>query len=152
MLYDMIDFMEDLVPYFSGLLGDDMYQEIMDMFLGDTLFGIAASTMQKNTCYMLVAPVVDASLIVDSGLYLLLVSSYDPILGMNVITGLRVLTEYPNGIAVNKDRDTMIISYSQANSKKIEIINKDDFLGWALSGSIAEELENNPRAMGIATY
>ena len=151
-LYDMIDFIEDLVPYLSGLLGDDMYQEIMDMFLGDTLFGIAASTIQKNTCYMLVAPVVDASLIVDSGLYLLLVSSYDPILGMNVITGLRVLTEYPNGISVNKERDTMIISYSQANSKKIEIINRDDFLGWSLSGSIAEELENNPRAMGIATY
>lgn len=151
-LYDMIDFMEDLVPYLSEYLVEDTYQDIVDLFLGDTLFGIAASTIQGNTCYMLVAPVVDATAIAESGVYLLLISSYDPFLGMNVMTGVRLLTEYPNGISVNSDRDTMIISYSQSDVRKVEIIKRDSLLGWSLSGSKKVDLENNPRAMGIVTH
>lgn len=150
-LYDIIDFMEDMVPILSTYFAGDTYQKIIDMFMGENLFGVAASTIQGNTCYMLLAPVVDTSTITEEGLYLLVISTYDAILGMNILSDVRLLTEYPNGISVNDKKNIMTISYSRSGLRRLEIIKKSAIGGWAFSGSEIATLENNPRVLGIAT-
>ncbi len=150
-LYDIIDFIEDMVPILSTYFAGETYQKIVDMFMGENLFGVAASTVQGNTCYMLLAPVVDAATVTESGAYLLLISSYDPILGMNILSDVRLLTEYPNGISVNGKKNTLTISYSRTGLKQLEIVKKSPLGGWTFSGSEIIDLENNPRVSGIAT-
>ena len=148
-VFSLVDFFNDgLINWIVDQMGDDI-NKAADFFDPGQLYGIADSTIEENTCYMVISSVTslaaDATDITD-GKYILVIFKTLPLVG-NVWVGGRVLSNYPNSIAVDPGNDVLTLTYWW--EKKIGIYYRYKGLGWLLSEEEIINLDKYPNLIGI---
>jgi len=148
-VFSLVDFFNDgLINWIADQMGDDV-NKVTDLLDPGQLYGIADSTIEDNTCYMVISSVTslaaDASEITD-GKYILVIFKTLPLVG-NVWIGGRILSHYPNSIAVDPGNDVLTLSYWW--EKKVGIYYRYKGLGWLLSEEEIIPLDQYPHAVGI---
>jgi hypothetical protein len=148
-VFSLVDFFNDgLINWIVDQMGEDI-NKVTDLLDPGQLYGIADSTIEDNTCYMVISSVTslaaDASDITD-GKYILVIFKTLPLIG-NVWVGGRILSHYPNSIAVDPGNDVLTVSYWW--EKKVGIYYRYKGLGWLLSEEEMITLDQYPHAVGI---
>jgi hypothetical protein len=148
-VFSLVDFFNDgFINWIVDQMGDTV-NDVADIIDPGQLYGIADSTIEENTCYMVISSVTslasDASKITD-GKYILVIFKTLPLVG-NVWVGGRILSHYPNSIAVDPGNDVLSISYWW--EKKVGLYYRYKGLGWLLSEEEIVSLEQYPNTIGI---
>jgi len=147
-VFSLVNFInDDFIKWIIGLLDEDI-ANIIDPL---QLYGIADSTIVGNTCYMVIAPILQWALDfadISDGKYVLAIFQTLPIIG-NVWIGGKIIDAYPTSIAINPANNTLVLSYFW--KKKVGVIKKDPFLGWLMTEETTMGVGNYPRALSMST-
>jgi len=149
MVFSLVDFFNDgLINWIVDQMGEDI-NKVTDLLDPGQLYGIVDSTIEDNTCYMVISSVTslaaNASEITD-GKYILVIFKTLPLVG-NVWVGGRILSQYPGSIAVDPGNDVLVVSYWW--DKEVGLYYRYKGLGWLLSEEEIVPLEQFPNALGI---
>ncbi|MCD6571536.1 MAG: hypothetical protein J7L53_12615 [Deltaproteobacteria bacterium] len=147
-VFSLVDFVnDDLIKWIVGML-DENIEDIIDPL---QLYGIADSAIEGDTCYMVIASVKSMAFDLtglQGGKYILAIYKTLPLIG-NIWIGGKVIDTYPNNIAVNPEKDSMVLSYFWKN--KIDIFERNPLLRWLLTSSTQVDLNNYPWALDMAS-
>jgi hypothetical protein len=147
-VFILVDFFhDDFIKWIVSLLSQDI-ENIIDPA---QLYGIADSTIEGDTCYMVIASVASMALDLtglQGGKYILAVFKTLPLIG-KVWVGGEVIDYYPNNIGVNTANDTLMLTYFWRN--KVGVYKRNPLLGWPLTSETLIDIGNFPRAVDIAT-
>jgi len=147
-VFSLVDFLnDDLMKWIVGLLSEDIANVIDPL----ALYGIADSAVVGDTVYLVVGSVENTVLDLVGllkGKCVLAIFRTVPLIG-NIWVGGKVFDKYPSNIAVNADANTLILSYFWQN--QMGVYSKNPVLGWILTDENMLDLDNYPKALGLAT-
>jgi hypothetical protein len=147
-IYSLTDFVDDLLPWIVKQLG---YPNIADLIDPLQLYGISASVMVGNTCFMFIAPIVSIeteSLTIPNimAVFNSVFTGFTPFW-----VGGMVTTTYANNMAVNPAMTTLCLTNKWA--KSMDVWSKNPILGWAgmkKKGTIDFGEDTYPQTLGMA--
>jgi hypothetical protein len=148
-VFSQVDFFQDaFIKWIVGLLSKDI-ADIIDQV---SLYGIADSTVEGDTCYMVIASVGSWALDLAgeaNGKCILSIFYTLPVINLNVWVGGKIFDTYPSAIGINRANDTLVLSYFWKN--QVGVFKKDPILGWLLTEETKIDLGNYPKALSMST-
>jgi hypothetical protein len=148
-IYSLTDFIDDVLPWIVNMLG---YPVISDIIDPTQLYGISASAMVDNTCFMFIAPIISietADLTIPN-IFVVFNSVFKGFTPFWV--GGMTTTTYANNLAVSPSKTTLCLTNKWA--KSMDVWSKDPILGWAKmtkKGTIDFGDDTYPRTLGMAS-
>ncbi len=148
-IYTLTDFVDDLLPWIVKQLG---YPNVADLIDPLQLYGISASVMVDNTCFMFIAPIISietADLTIPN-IFVVFNSVFTGFTPFWV--GGMVTTTYTNNMAVNPAKTTLCLTNKWA--KSMDVWSKNPIVGWAgmkKKGTINFGDETYPQTLGMAS-
>jgi DNA-binding beta-propeller fold protein YncE len=147
-VFSLVDFSnDDLIKWIVKMLSENI-ENIIDPV---QLYGIADSTVDGDTCYMVIASV--RSFVFDlaglqDGKYILAIYKTLPLIG-NVWVGGKVIDTFPNGIAVNPVNNTLTLTYFW--QKEAGIYHRNPIFGWLLTKEDKIAVGDYPRTSAVSS-
>lgn len=148
-IYSLTDFIDDVLPWIVKQITNEDISKIID---NTQLYGISASVMVDNTCFMFIAPILamevgDLTIPNIFAVFNSVFKDWTPLW-----VGGMTTTTYANTMAVNPDKNTLCLGNLWDNS--VDVYAKNPVFGWAMmkqKGTIALGDEVYPQAMGMAS-